>query len=515
MRAIIIARVSTDEQKENSPDAQLFRMQGYCKSCGFDITKEFSFIESAYKSKRDEFDVIIEFIQGYTSKKEKVAICFDKVDRLSRNMFDKRVAWLYEKALANEIELHFISDHQVVGGNLSAVEKSGFGMNLIMASYYSNAISDNVKRAFEQKRRNGEWTGPVRLGYKNISVDEGKRLRKDIIVDPDRGHLIQRLFELYATENYSLESLRIKVTEEGLLSLKGHRLSKSNIENIIKDSFYYGIADSRKYGSFPHKYPHLISKELFDRCQDIRKERKKTPYKALSKDFIFKGLLHCQKCGCSMSAEIKKGCYVYYSCTNAKGVCKREYVPEQTLLKPVYELLERFESIPKEVCDELVEELRRTTEAEVSYHKAQVTRLRNEYDKVKDKDNRLLELYTDAGITKDTYDTKHQEYADKFQLLNIELTEHTNADYEYQTVLATVLSVARRAKNIFENCSEPAEKRAFLNYLLQNPTVSEKKLVFSLHSPFNLILELSSSSLAPRAGFEPATNELTARRSTN
>ncbi len=97
------------------------------------------------------------------------------------------------------------------------------------------------------------------------------------------------------------------------------------------------------------------------------------------------------------------------------------------------------------------------------------------------------------GITKDTYDKKHQELHDKLQLLNIELEEHTNADYEYQTTVSTVLSVARRAKTIFENSSEPAEKRAFLSYLLQNPTVKEKKLVFTVASPFNLVLELADS----------------------
>jgi len=45
-------------------------------------------------------------------------------------------------------------------------------------------------------------------------------------------------------------------------------------------------------------------------------------------------------------------------------------------------------------------------------------------------------------------------------------------------------------KEIFIS-SEPLEKRAFLNFLLQNPTVSAKKLEFTLRKPFNLLLELS------------------------
>ena len=105
----------------------------------------------------------------------------------------------------------------------------------------------------------------------------------------------------------------------------------------------------------------------------------------------------------------------------------------------------------------------------------------------------LYQIIQIVRITKDLYDKKHEEYNDKLQLLNIKMEEHTNADYEYQTTVATVLSVARRAKSIFENSSDVAGKRAFLNYLLQNPTVKEKKLCFNIASPFSLVLELADS----------------------
>jgi hypothetical protein len=198
-----------------------------------------------------------------------------------------------------------------------------------------------------------------------------------------------------------------------------------------------------------------------------------------------------------MSAETKRKpsglTFTYYSCTNAKGICKRVYVPEKDLLKPVYEVLERFESISEDTQNQLVDKLRESTEMEVVFHKAQITRIQTEYNNIKAKQNRLLDALLDQSITKDTYDKKHQEYADKLQLLEVELSEHREADYEYQTTVSTVISVARRAKDLFENCSDPMQKRAFLNFLLQNPTVNAKKLEFSIVSPFNLVLELSDS----------------------
>jgi hypothetical protein len=79
------------------------------------------------------------------------------------------------------------------------------------------------------------------------------------------------------------------------------------------------------------------------------------------------------------------------------------------------------------------------------------------------------------------------------QELEIEMSEHSKADYEYQNTVAVIISVARRAKTIFDNSSEPARKRQFLNYILQNPTVNGKELCFTIASPFNLVLELASS----------------------
>lgn len=58
MKAIIIARVSTEEQKEagNSLPAQIARLKSCSERKSFKIIKKFSFDESAYKNDRAEFD---------------------------------------------------------------------------------------------------------------------------------------------------------------------------------------------------------------------------------------------------------------------------------------------------------------------------------------------------------------------------------------------------------------------------------------------------------------------------
>jgi len=58
----------------------------------------------------------------------------------------------------------------------------------------------------------------------------------------------------------------------------------------------------------------------------------------------------------------------------------------------------------------------------------------------------------------------------------------------YYITASAVLSLAQRALEIFRN-SEIMEKRQLLNFLLQNPQLKGKELVFTLKAPFDRVLE--------------------------
>ncbi len=490
MKSVILARVSTEEQKDagNSLPAQVRRIEDYCKRKGFEVTETFSFDESAYKIKRDEFDNVLDYLE---KNKEKIAICFDKVDRLSRNVFDKRVSLLYEKAIADEVELHFVSDGQVINSKMSAVEKFQFGMSLGLAKYYSDAISDNVKRAFEQKRLKGEWIGGIPFGYKNIPLDEHKRLRKDIIPNPDTRHIVVELFEKYASGNYSCKKLAMEMEERKIKTSKGKPLYHSVIHNILKNTFYHGLAYSKTYDVYyEHKYEPLITKKLFLKVQDELARKNRNPVKTTGrKQFIFNGLLKCANCGCSMSAELKKGKYVYYSCTNGKRICKREYVKEEVLLKPVRQFLGRIK-LDDEQISKLVSNLKKNHENQSLYHKKKIKETNQEYDKFQNRIDKSFDLLADGSITKDIYDIKLKEYKEKQYDLGIQKNELTKADEDYHIVAKTVLNIAQKAEEIFES-SEVTEKNQFMKFLLQNPVVDGKKPVFAMREPFSSIAKAS------------------------
>lgn len=497
MKSIIVSRVSTDEQMEagNSIPAQTLRMKQYCERKGLDKPKVFEFDESAYKTKRDTFDEVLEYIN---KQKEVVAVCFDKVDRLSRNVFDKRVGLLYDKALAGEIELHFVSDNQVINSKISAVEKFQFAINLGLAKYYSDSVSDNVKRAFETKYANGEWCGKAPRGYLNTTDEHGN---KDIEPDPKLAHFIVMIFQLYAKGNTSIRGISRKMAEEGFLSSTGKPLGNNMVDNILKNPFYYG--QMRIKGKlYPHKYKPLITKELFDQCMAVRNGWKKKPFKHGSKSFIFKGLITCGNCGCTVTAESKKqGRLTYYSCTDGKKVCKRVYVRQTELLKPIHEALEAIQ-LPDTVIDDLTEALRQAGQNKAQFHTKSLEALRTEYDLI---EGRIMKMYDDkldGSITEEMYDKKLREYKNRQAELHIKMQAHSDADEDFYLTANMVLNLAKRASEIFER-SEVPEKRQFLNFLLQNAELKDREFSFELKNPFNHLLEFNFRQ-REKQGINPA-----------
>ena len=68
------------------------------------------------------------------------------------------------------------------------------------------------------------------------------------------------------------------------------------------------------------------------------------------------------------------------------------------------------------------------------------------------------------------------------------MSDHSLADQEYHLTASRLLDVCKRAEIIFES-SEPAEKRVFLNFILQNSVLNARKPVFTLKPAFQGIVK--------------------------
>jgi len=486
MKAIILARVS--DKKQDSNEAQVSRIAEYIKNRNLVIWKTYEIEESSTRGDREKFQ---EVIKDITKSKEPIALIVDTVDRLQRSFKDSVV--LDELRKQGKLEIHFYRENLIVNQNSNSADLIRWDMGVMFARSYVLQLSDNVKRKVEQKLRNGEWPGKAPIGYVNIGNEKNN---KDIIPDPATSHFIAKIFELYSTRNYSFKMVREKISKDGLKTKDGKIIAASMIEHIIKNPFYYGEMIS-KGKLYPHKYQPIITKILFDKCKQVRESWHKKPYKYAGKPYIFRGVLTCSKCGCKYSPETAKGKYVYYSCTNGKHICSKTYVSETDLLKPIYGVLRAMKAIPQDKIDAVVNGLKKSHDNKNLYHERIIKELRSEYDTLQTKTSRALDVLLDNSITKDEYDRKITEIKERQYEINLLIEEHTKADENYYLTASTILNIAKGALDLFES-SEPNEKRALLNYLLQNPEVNGKKLTFSLRSPFNYIVDLANQPIGLR-----------------
>ena len=481
MKAIILARVSNEEQLEGqSIPAQLARAQDYCHKRELKIKSEYCFDESSTKDQRKKFEQIINEIK---QAKEPMALVVETVDRLQRSF--KESVLLDELRKAGKLHIHFIRENLVIHKDSNSSEIQRWDLAVFVAKSYVLQLSDNVKRSNEYKRKNGEWAGKAPIGYLN-SVDD--KNNKTVVADPMRGHLITRMFELYATGNYSMLTLRKEMKKLGLVSNTKNPipLTVSSIFHALKNPFYFGLM-LVKGQLYPHKYQTLVSKELFEQVQQVKAGYHKKPFQYAAKPFVFRGLIKCAdpKCACTITPEISKG-HTYYSCTNYKKVhANRVYVTEAELLEPIQQILKSIQ-LPNEIIDFLITELRKSNEAKNHFNQQALNTLRTEYDKIEARLSKMLDARFDGSITTDIYDKKLHEYKERQQELLDEMQQHNVADESYYITVNTVLNLAQKAYEIFES-SELQEKRQLLNFLLQNCTLDGKTLHYELKKPFDLI----------------------------
>ncbi|OIO29498.1 hypothetical protein AUJ22_01320 [Candidatus Nomurabacteria bacterium CG1_02_31_12] len=499
MKAIILARVSTEEQKEagNSLPAQVERIELYCKRNNLEIAERFVFSESAYKTKRDEFDKALAFLDN---QKEIIAVVFDKVDRFSRSVFDKRIPILFKLAQEYKIEIHFASDNQIIKGEMNANQKTQFQMSLVFAEYFSSAISDNVKRAYETMRKEGRATGSIPIGYINSRIDLSDPDSKKIVIkDPARYLYIIKMYDLYSTGQYSDDKIADFMYEEGLRSKGGFKVSKSNIRNILTDPFYIGIRRSMR-GNYSHSYERIITQEIFDLCQDVRSGKNnniKSHTKSLT--YIFKGLAKCPNCGCTMTPEgIKNNGNIYYVCSNGKNVCSKTNtrVNEKKLLEPILALLDRLSSMPDGLIKVIDKEINKSINYEKDFRDNQISICEDESKKWQKASDKLIDdYYTESlSITKEQYAEKLQTYKDKTLDAQNKLSEYIKADFSYKSQIIQVVDLCKNSKKLFES-STVEDKNSLLKFLLTNCEVKEKKLIYQVNSPFNYILDLERSMM--------------------
>ncbi|OGS07818.1 MAG: hypothetical protein A2270_01100 [Elusimicrobia bacterium RIFOXYA12_FULL_51_18] len=475
---VIYVRVSSKEQAEEgySIESQQQFLRQYALEKGLSIVKEFVESESAKVKGRPIFNEMVSFIKR--QKQVKTILC-EKTDRLYRNFTDHVALDIDQQGLT----VILAKEGETLSKDSKSHQKLVHGLKVLLAKNYTDNLSEESIKGLLEKARQGEYPQQAPTGY--INNTETKRIE----VDRARAPFVRKMFEYYSSGEHSLEKAKELLRKEGLTSRTGKPLSKSQVDWMLKNPIYYG--DFRWRGVL-YKGIHepIISKELFDRVQRQFQSLNRPKYR--KHDFAYSGLLTCAKCGCGVTAEIKKGKYIYYHCTGFKGKCSSAYISQEDLEKQFASIVKRT-TISDKHLNWYKEALLESHEDEKEYHNEVVAKLTQEIAQLQDWTDKA---YQDKlrGVINEQYWLKVSTEWANSQTIAIEtLKKHQNANKNYLETGIRILEWSNKAYSMFK-VRKSHEKRELLNTVLSNCTLDGKSVVPTYKKPFDILVKGSSCS---------------------
>ncbi|MDX1953471.1 MAG: recombinase family protein [Verrucomicrobiota bacterium] len=472
LRYFLYLRKSTDEEDRQvlSLPAQEFEVQQIAISQGLIIADTVSESKSARKIGRPEFARMLARIDYGEAN----AILCWRLNRLARNieeggqlitrMQDGRI-----KELRTCEKSYGVRDVLIL-----AVE---FGL----ASQFSSELSDNVKRGNSAKLRRGEWPGPKPDGYLY-----NHKLR-NIVPDPQKAPIIRKLFEIFATGEYSLTSFGEVIEREGLARKGAKPRGKYSTWWMLTNPLYMGVMVWNKE-AFEGKFQPIIDPALFKKVQAVLEHGSAPRHTRKQVCFPFRRTFRCS-CGSMITAQLGRGrggTYRYYRCTRKNGFCGEPYLQEGAVLKQSAAILSAIRYSP-----EAIAEFERMFAIRVSDgHKkvsSQLKAIGIRKEEVQRKLDKLVAGYIDGSIDEESYHRFKTELVTAKQSLKAEGRDldrlgHAKWIEPTRQVINTLKTLAFLKPE--ENLPEIA---SLVRKVGSNPLISQKTVTFGLTAPYDSI----------------------------
>ena len=399
-------------------------------------------------------------------------------DRLARNSIDGgRIIYLLDTGTIRDLKFATYTFENNSQGKFMLQIMFG------QSKYYSDALSENVKRGNRTRVQQGWRPNVAPLGYLN------DKETRTILPDPHRFGLVRQLFELAMAGAYSPRQLVIYAEQQLALTTPirkkrgGGPLKLSAIYKLLRNPFYAGQI---VWGGqvFPGKHQPMLTLAEFDLIQQrLRRQGQPQPSK---NEFLYAGLLRCS-CGRRITAEAKINRYgrryVYYHCTRTSALdrCFEPAVNERDLNAQVIEFLSTLT-----VAAEMEQWIEEAAKGAYSDHAAR------ERDRLTSIDRSLTELSTQLDeltairlrrlLTDEEFAREKRQLEDRRARL---LEQKAEEPIDFIELSQTGKSICKYAP-VWFSAANISARREFLRTVAIELFLSGKKLFVQAAFPFAL-----------------------------
>ena len=321
MTAVIYARYSSDNQREESIEGQIRECTAYAEKNGITIVKHY--IDRAISAKTDNRPEFQQMIKDSDKKLFDIVLVW-KLDRFARNRYDS--ARYKTQLKKNGVKLMSATEIISEGPEGIILESVLEGY----AEYYSADLSEKVIRGMTENALKGKFTGgAIPFGY---IINADHRFE----IDPLTAPFVAETFQRY-NDGQTMREIRDWLNEKGVKNQRGGLMTFNTIQHMLNNRRYIGELKYRDV-LIPDAIPSIVSAELFNDVQEKIAKNKKAPARRKAEDdYLLTTKLHCGCCGALMFGESGTSrtgeVHRYYKCATAKKHkgCKKKTVRKQWL----------------------------------------------------------------------------------------------------------------------------------------------------------------------------------------
>ena len=324
--AVIYARYSSENQREESIEGQLRENYEFAKNNGITVIGEY--IDRAFSAKTDRRPDFQRMIKDSTKGKFNLVLVW-KLDRFARNRYDSAHYKAYLKK--NGVKVMSVTERISDGAEGILLESVLEGM----AEYYSADLSEKVIRGHTENALKCKYNG----GTMPIGYTADKELH--YLPDPLTSPFVLEAFQLY-DDGMTMKEISVILNQHGLKNKRGGKIDIDSVSRMLKNRNYIG---EYKYRDIvvPGGIPVLVPVDLFERVQERITKNRKAPARHKAEDeYLLTTKLFCGECESLMVGESgtsRNGTvYHYYKCAKAKKnlgcrkkPIKKEYIEDAVI----------------------------------------------------------------------------------------------------------------------------------------------------------------------------------------
>lgn len=362
--AVIYARFSSDNQREESIDAQIRAATDYAEKNGYVVIKVY--IDKAKSAKTDDRPQFQQMIQDSRLGTFSYVIVH-KLDRFARNRYDSanNKRRLKQNGVRVLSVLENLDDSPESIILESAIES--------FAEYYSANLAREVMKGMKENALQAKHTGGTPpLGY---DVGSDKRY----ILNEQEVPIVRLIFKRYL-EGLTYSDIVNELNKLGYKTKRGTDFSKSGLNKILSNEKYCGTYVFNQYANknmngkrnstvkknedeiirIEDGMPAIISKEDFEAVQKIMSQNKIARGTRKAKvNYLLSGIIKCGECGYAMHGNKRPsgtdGEYISYrcGCKKSKNLCTNSEIRREPLEEYILSELET-RLLSDEVIPEIV-----------------------------------------------------------------------------------------------------------------------------------------------------------------